>query len=121
MKLCSLKRKNEKHTLGCNYREGERILHKLDELSDEFDCSDGLSKELVLAFTEAKPHWRKTTQEQRIAIINQFAKYLIRHGIPAYIQNGTSFTHSTEYFAPHIFSNTELAAMFKAIDGLNSN
>ena len=39
----------EKRSLGYKYEEQERILHVLDEMSKQFDCSRGLPKDLCLA------------------------------------------------------------------------
>ncbi|MDO5139014.1 MAG: hypothetical protein Q4D71_11235, partial [Oscillospiraceae bacterium] len=55
------------------------------QMSQKFDCSNGLSKDLCLSFVEWDPNWRQKTQEQRVALIRTFAEYLIRHEIPAYL------------------------------------
>jgi len=55
----------EKRVLGLKYGEEERLMHVFDELSLGFDCSDGLSKELVMAYVKKQPHWSQSTQEHR--------------------------------------------------------
>ena len=56
---------NEKRSLGYKYEEQERVLYVLDQMSKQFDCSNGLPKNLCLAFIERDPNWRQKTQEQR--------------------------------------------------------
>ena len=80
----------EKRSLGYKYEEQERILHVLDEMSKQFDCSRGLPKDLCLAFVKRDPNWRQKTQEQRVTLIRTFAEYLIRHEIPAYLHSSNS-------------------------------
>ena len=76
---------NEKRSLGYKYEEQERVLYVLDQMSKQFDCSNGLPKNLCLAFIERDPNWRQKTQEQRVTLIRTFAEYLIRHETPAYL------------------------------------
>lgn len=52
---------NEKRSLGYKYEEQERVLYVLDQMSKQFDCSNGLPKNLCLAFIERDPNWRQKT------------------------------------------------------------
>ena len=88
----------EKRSLGYKYEEQERILHVLDEMSKQFDCSRGLPKDLCLAFVKRDPNWRQKTQEQRVTLIRTFAEYLIRHEIPAYLVDFSIVTNRNEDF-----------------------
>jgi len=107
---------SEKKALGLKYREQERLMHVFDKLSQKYDCNNGLSKELVLAFVKKRPHWRKATQEQRIYIIRQIAYFLNNHGIKAYVCDKGRITKTNEHFKPYIFSHEEIKKIFKAID-----
>ena len=49
--------------LGFKYHEQERMLHVLDQMSDGYDCSAGLPKELCGAFVQRQPNWRQATQD----------------------------------------------------------
>ena len=49
---------NEKRTLGYKYEEQERVLSVLDRMSQQFDCSNGLPKDLCLAFIQWNPNWK---------------------------------------------------------------
>ena len=69
---------DEKRTLGLKYEENERLLSVLDRMSVQFDCSNGLPKDLCLAFVARDPNWRQRTQEQRVTLIRIFAEYPLR-------------------------------------------
>lgn len=93
---------NEKRSLGYKYEEQERVLYVLDQMSKQFDCSNGLPKNLCLAFIERDPNWRQKTQEQRVTLIRTFAEYLIRHETPAYLVDFSIVTNRHEDFKPYI-------------------
>ncbi|MEI3339916.1 MAG: hypothetical protein V8R80_08230 [Eubacterium sp.] len=44
-------------------------------MSQQFDCSNGLPKDLCLAFIQWDPNWKQRTQEQRVTLIRTFAEY----------------------------------------------
>lgn len=75
----------EKRALGYKYEGQERLLSVLDRMSQQYDCSSGLPKDLCLAFIQRDPNWRQRTQELRVTMIRTFAEYLTRHEIPAYL------------------------------------
>ena len=108
----------EKRLLGFKYEEQERQLLVLDRMSNQFDCSNGLPKELCLAFVEWDPNWRQRTQESRVALIRTFAEYLIRHEIPAYIVDYSIVTNRNEDFKPYIFTHAQIYDIFTAADSI---
>ena len=59
----------EKRSLGCRYKEEERLSFIFDQLSLNYDCSDGLTAELADAFTGYQPNWQATTQKRRISFL----------------------------------------------------
>lgn len=100
---------DEKRALGFKYEEQARLLSVLDVLSLQYDCSNGLSKELCFAFIEKNPNWRQKTQEARVTLIRAFAEYLIRHEIPAYMVDYSIVTNMNEDFKPYIFTHSQIA------------
>ena len=90
----------EKRSLGYKYEEQERILHVLDEMSKQFDCSRGLPKDLCLAFVKRDP------------------EYLIRHEIPAYLVDFSIVTNRNEDFKPYIFTHSQITDIFNAADSI---
>ena len=109
---------NEKRSLGYKYEEQERVLYVLDQMSKQFDCSNGLPKNLCLAFIERDPNWRQKTQEQRVTLIRTFAEYLIRHETPAYLVDFSIVTNRHEDFKPYIFTHSQIKDIFNAADSI---
>jgi len=108
---------SEAKALGLKYIEEERLMHIFDKLSLEYDCTRGLSKELVLNFIEKQPHWKKSTQEKRIVIIRKIAVFLNNHGICAYICDTGRLMKTDDHFKPYIFSYDEINNILKQADG----
>lgn len=71
----------EKRAQGYAYTERTRLLHTLDRMSLDYDCSGGLPKQLVLNYVTRQPHWSQATQESRVYTAHIAAVYLSRHGI----------------------------------------
>lgn len=112
---------DEKRSLGYKYDEQERLMAVLDGMSRKYDCSDGLPKELCLAFVERQPNWRQATQEGRVALIRVLAEYMTRHGIPAYMVDTTIITNRNEDFKPYIFTHGQITDIFAAADRIKPN
>lgn len=110
---------NEKRTLGYKYEEQERVFSVLDRMSQQFDCSNGLPKDLCLAFIQWDPNWKQRTQEQRVTLIRTFAEYLIRHEIPAYLVDFSIVTKRNEDFKPYIFTHSQISDIFNAADSIH--
>ena len=112
---------DEKRSLGYKYYEQERLLLVLDEMSKEYNCVEGLPKELCLAFIERQPNWRQATQEGRVALIRILAEYMIRHDIPAYMIDNNIVTNQRENFKPYIFTHKQISDIFVVADKIKSN
>ena len=109
---------DEKHSLGYKYEEQERLLKVLDRMSHQFDCSNGLPKDLCLSFIQRDPNWKQATQQQRVAVIRVFAEYLIRHEISAYMVDFSIVTKKNEDFKPYIFTHSQISDIFNAADSI---
>ena len=101
-----------KRALGVKYIEEERLLHKLDEICVAHNRADGLTKELVLKFTELRPNWSQSTYEKHINLISQIAKFLNLHGIKAYMMDTKLKLGIDRSFNPYIFSVDEIKRYF---------
>jgi integrase/recombinase XerD len=106
----------EKRALGLKYGEEERLMHVFDELSLNFDCSNGLTKELVMAYVEKQSHWSQSAQERRAQMAKQIAVFLNRQGIPAYICDCKGITQVKSNFSPYIFTHRQIADIFDHVD-----
>lgn len=111
----------EKRSLGCRYKEEERLSFTFDQLSLKFNCSEGLTAELAHAFTEYQPNWQATTQKRRISFIQNFGEYLLRHDISAFRSGYTAMRNMQAEFKPYIFSRTEIDQLLSRADSIHPN
>ncbi len=112
---------SEKRTLGCRYVEEERLAHEFDILSLQFDCSEGMSHELVDEFIKFKPNWQATTQKRHISFVQNFGRYLINHDINAFLSGYISVKKAQSCFKPYIFSHSEIDELFMTADKVRPN
>jgi site-specific recombinase XerD len=106
----------EKRLLGLKYEAQLPMMSALDEMSKQYDCSEGLPKELCLEFVKRKPNWRQSTQESYVSSIRVLAEYMIRHDVPAYQIDRRVVTKQHEDYKPYIFSHQQIADIFAVAD-----
>jgi len=109
----------EKRACGYRYDEEARLLRNLDR----FLCNEGLAKaelpkELVDKFTSRRRNESAPTQQQRIRIVCQFAKYLLRQGQFASVPDPKLVRIADHNFIPRILSVEEIRRLFQAADSL---
>lgn len=110
----------EKRKLGYKLNETERLFHSLDKLSLLFDCTIGLSEELVLEFIQKKPHMSQSTYYHKAHTINEFAVYLNKYDVNAYICDKPISSKMYSNFKPYIFTKEEIAGIFEYTDNTNN-
>jgi len=108
----------EKRALGFKYVEQERCLREFDNLSLEYDCGDGLPKDLVMAYIERKPHWSQSTQRHKVSIARNVAIYLHNHGLPAFLCDEKSIAKNPSGFKPYIFTRQQMENIFNQADSI---
>lgn len=107
----------EKRALGHRFDKGEEMVRRIVRLHGSMGCpQDELPKELVEAFVAAKPGERESNRAQRVGAIRGLAHYMSRMGYRAYIVPDLAQTRSRDDYAPYIFSEEEIAALFAAAD-----
>lgn len=111
----------EKRALGCGYIEENRLAHEFDRLSLQFNCSEGMSNELVDEFIKFKPNWQATTQKRHISFIQNFGRYLINHDVSAFLPGYISVKKAESCFKPYIFSHEEIDELFAVADQIHPN
>lgn len=111
----------EKQNLGCRYVREMDLAHLFDQMSLNYDCSNGLSRELVEEFTRMQPNWQATTQMRRISFVNNFGTYLLRHNINAYKPGTETVKNLKPVFKPYIFSHEEIQILFDLADQIRPN
>ena len=111
----------QKRALGFSYIEGERILHNFDKFcANNYPSATTVTQEICNAWTIHRESERKGSAgySQRLTVVREFARFLLRSGIDAFvIPKGYSATRKGK-FIPHIFTDEELKLIFKVSDTL---
>jgi len=109
----------EKRASGYKYNAAAKILNDIDRFLLEEDAAP-----CQLA-TDSSKRWlakrlgeNPITQNKRIVVFRQFALYLARNGIQAYIPHAHYAQHSRSSFAPRIFTFEEMHKLLAAVDDL---
>lgn len=111
----------ERHRMGFRFSEEERLLHELDRMSADFDCTGGLPEDLVAKFIERKPNWHQGTQKHHVQVARILALYLLRHDVPAFLADYSGLTDLHEDYRPYIFTHEEISRLFEAADCIRPN
>ncbi|MEG1926828.1 MAG: tyrosine-type recombinase/integrase [Ruthenibacterium sp.] len=111
----------EKHRLGYKYKGIDALLMSFDKFLLDKDCKNGLSKELVLQWTQRKPHQKAETARCSIRTMRVFADFLNRNGIPAYRVSRDEAPRRTHDFTPYIFTYEEIERILAVVDGFHYN
>ena len=91
-------------------------LRNLDAfLMDNYPGETSLGKSIVLEWAVRRENESPSTFSNRCGFIRKFADYLVSTGDSAYILPD-KFCPSKSDFAPYIFSDDELQALFRSID-----
>jgi integrase len=89
---------------------------RLDAFAKEFGCpANTLTRELVLAWIDKRPHEKRITQVKRINAIKRLGEYMLENGCEAYIFPYKSEPPDEPYI-PYIFSEQEIASIFRQAD-----
>ncbi len=106
----------EKQSLGYQYDSSTRILYKFDQFCLKQGSVDAvITKELVHDWIQIKPNESPATLQTRACVVRQLALYMTRLGIQAYVLPKIALPKRHDY-TPYIFSNQEIAALFKQTD-----
>ncbi len=111
----------ERHRMGFRFKEEERLLHELDKMSAGYDCTGGLSEELVVKFIERKPNWHQGTQKHHVHAVRLLALYMLRHDAPAFLADNSGVTDLHEDYKPYIFTHREIDEIFEKADHIRPN
>jgi integrase/recombinase XerD len=106
----------EKHACGYPYQEPTRLLRRLDE----FRCQEGLTtaelpRSLVPKGVAKRAHDSARTQRQRIMVVRQFSRFLVRQGYPAYVPDGTRAPREPARFVPRMLTHAEMRKLLQAV------
>jgi integrase/recombinase XerD len=119
LSACMEKFLQEKHACGYDYREATRILRHLDNfLVQEGLATYELPGPIARKWLAKKAHESAQTQRQRITLVRQFSRFLLRLGYSAYEPDSTLAARNRSSFIPRILSDEELRKFFQAVDAL---
>jgi site-specific recombinase XerD len=109
----------EKHACGYAYQEATRILRHLDHfLVQEGLATYELPGSTARKWLAKKAHESARTQKQRITLVRQFSRFLLRLGYSAYVPDSTLAARNPSTFVPRMLSDEELRKFFQAVDAL---
>ena len=104
-----------KRSSGVKADKEERILLRFVSYVEKWEPGVfTITKESATKWENLSPDETQSNQIHRKSAVDRFAKYLIDHGISAYIY--PRYKHAPSSFTPHVFSNKELARLFDACD-----
>ncbi len=108
---------SEKRSLGYKYDDSStRLLYKFDRFCIEYGCTEAIiTKELVHTWIQKKPNESLATLNNRVGTVRQLALYMTRLGIRTYVLPNNT-TPKVPKYTPYIFSDKEMAALFKQTD-----
>lgn len=112
----------QKHTLGFKYLENERYLSKFDSMCyEKFPNEATITPKMGMAWAVSREGENKGGFARRMSSVRELAKFIQRSG-------GTAFVIPSDFgkipyrnYIPHIFSEKELMAIFRAADNLVLN
>ena len=109
----------EKHACGYDYHEPARILRRLDDfLVQEGLTTCELPGSIARKWLAKKEHESAETQRQRIILVRQFSRFLLRLGYSAYVPDSTLAARNPQTFLPRILTDEELRKFFQGVDTL---
>ena len=107
----------EQQACGYKYETAQVYLRQFDHWLIEHPClPDSLPRSTVEAWTAKRLNEHPNTHFGRVSILRQFAKYLTRHGIPAYISPPRTGVMDQYGFVPRIFTPAEIQQIFHEVD-----
>lgn len=107
-----------KHAIGLPYETSERHLRQFDSMcAADFPVQLALTKEMAMAWAVARPEEHVNGQMRRITPVRQLAKHMSGLGLTAYVIPSGIPGKQVRY-RPHIFSHTQLRALFDAADDI---
>lgn len=106
----------QKHAIGYSYETQSYLLRCFDRFCQKhYPHETGLTKEIVLHWSERRDNEHLKSMEGRISVVRQLAKYMNSIGLEAYIIP-LGIPGKCPRYVPHIFTDSELQAFFAEVD-----
>lgn len=112
----------EKHALGLRYKAGALLLQRVDRLLIEMDCmAPALPRAVVEAWVTRTPGEQVANQRSRTTFIREFARFLRRQAVEAYLLPPGQEPKAAATFIPYIFTAAEVQALLAAVAQFSSH
>ena len=106
---------------GYRYTTSAESLRQLDHYLLESGLNTvALTKVMIAPWLTKRTHEAASTQQHRISLVRQFARFLNRLGYPAYVPDSTFQVKSSSSFTPYIFTQEELRKLFDSVEKIVS-
>lgn len=110
----------EKHACGYRYHEPTRVLRRLDDfLFQEGLTTHELPRSMAQKWLAKRAHESSRTQQQRIMVVRQFSRFLLRLGYCAYVPDSTLAARGQSSFTPRILTHEEIRKLLQSVDALD--
>ncbi|SFV08705.1 hypothetical protein [Alicyclobacillus macrosporangiidus] len=107
----------EQRGVGYHYDKEARDFARFDRFCAAVGHQSlSLPRELVEQWTAKQIHETETNRQHRISRMRVLGRYMQRCGYPAWVYPRQATAQTSARYVPHIFSRSELAALFRVID-----
>lgn len=105
----------EKHACGSQYHEPTRLVRRLDD----FLCQEGLTttefpRSLVHKWVAKQGHASARTHQQRLMVVRQFSRFLVRQGYRASVPDGPRAPREPARFVPRMLTQEAMRTLLQA-------
>ncbi len=110
---------HEKRSIGYIYNSEAKLLSQFSRFTLDYEIQDNeLSEEIVKDWISKKPYESDRTRFSRYSLVKQFAEYLKRTGVNAYIPTNDDIKSVHISFTPYIFTHEEISRFFDAANAM---
>jgi len=109
----------EKRAAGYRYNAEARALSKIDTLLLCEKATHGeIPRHCLELWLDKCPGEHPVSHQKRVTIVREFARYLVRNDIPAYIPHGDCAPAGSGGFTPRVFTFAEIRSFLDEVDRL---
>jgi len=112
---------SEKKSLGFKYDTEGRILHHFDRYCLEHCHGPVFDEKLVQDYIFADENRSVKTKQNIIGLMRQFASYLTRQGLKAWMFPPELFPKKEQVYQPYIFTHNEISDIMQTAEKLTIN
>lgn len=108
-----------KQASGYQFRAGIALLVRLDYyLCEKALAECELPRLLVHEWVAKRPNEHPNTQQDRVSIVRQLARFMHHLGYQAYVPDRSLLSKASSDFSPRVFTHAEVQQLLRAVDQL---